>query len=168
VGAAGIVGRVSEELVGPEGMRVGNVEREVVVRRLNDAFSEGRLELAELDQRIAQAYAARTMAELRPLVADLPLHASRAGHGGAVPVGRPAQRYTVTRRTAAGVVRRPGWIRWQYYAWASVVTLNVVVWLLVSVGVGGLIYPWPLWVAGPWGIAILAQDVIARLEHGRR
>jgi len=44
----------------------------------------------------------------------------------------------------------------------------VVVWVLVSVLVGKVIYPWPLWVAGPWGVAILAQDVVARLEYGRR
>ena len=69
---------------------------------------------------------------------------------------------------SAGLVRRPAWIRWQYYVWTSVVALNVVIWLLVSLGTRTVVYPWPLWVAGPWGIAIFAQDVIARLESGRR
>lgn len=176
VGAVGIVNGVSEDLVGADDLRAGNAEREVVVRRLNDAFAEGRLELIELDQRIAQAYAAKTLGDLRPLLADLPASFGRpAGPAGpiarpaSVPAARPAQpARQLSDRVAGELARRPGWIRWQYYAWSSVVALNVVIWLLVTIGVGKLIYPWPLWVAGPWGIAILAQDVIARLEYGRR
>jgi hypothetical protein len=53
-------------------MRAGNAEREQVVQRLNRAFGEGRLELAELEERVAQAYAAKTLGELRPLTTDLP------------------------------------------------------------------------------------------------
>jgi hypothetical protein len=171
VGGLGIVGMVSEELAGPEGLRAGNAEREVVVQRLNDAFGEGRLELAELDQRIAQAYAAKTVGELRPLLADLPVRPGTPGRRaapGAVPAFAAAPHRPPVARVAAGVVRRPAWIRWQYYSWASVVAINAVVWVLVSFGVGHLVYPWPLWVAGPWGVAILAQDVVSRLEHGRR
>ena len=53
-------------------MRAGNAEREQVVQRLSRAFGEGRLELVELEERVAQAYAAKTLGELRPLTADLP------------------------------------------------------------------------------------------------
>ncbi len=162
---------MSTELSGPDDVRVGHIEREAVVRRLNDAFGEGRLDLEELDQRISQAYAAKTLGELRPLLADLPVTpgrsaaVSRGARANPAPSG-PARE--VSARVSAGLARRPAWIRWQYYAWASVVALNVVIWALVSIVAGHDIYPWPLWVAGPWGIAILAQDVIARLEHGRR
>ena len=163
---------MSAELSGPDDVRVGHIEREAVVRRLNDAFGEGRLDLEELDQRISQAYAAKTVGELRPLLADLPVTPGRSAavsHGarGNPALSGPAAR-EVSGRTGARLARRPAWIRWQYYAWVSVVALNVVIWLLVTIGTGTEIYPWPLWVAGPWGIAILAQDVIARLESGRR
>jgi hypothetical protein len=163
---------VSTELSGPEDVRAGHIEREAVVRRLNDAFGEGRLDLGELDQRISQAYAAKTLGELRPLLADLPVTPGRStavSHGTR---GHPARPRPVARevsgRVGGRLARRPAWIRWQYYAWISVVALNVVIWLLVTIGTQSDIYPWPLWVAGPWGIAILAQDVVARLESGRR
>jgi hypothetical protein len=55
-----------------DAIRAGNAEREQVVQRLNRAFGEGRLELVELEERVAQAYAAKTLGELRPLTADLP------------------------------------------------------------------------------------------------
>jgi hypothetical protein len=44
----------------------------------------------------------------------------------------------------------------------------VVVWMLVSVTSGHLAYPWPLWVAGPWGAVLFAQSVgITQLRRGR-
>jgi hypothetical protein len=49
-----------------------DAERERVTARLRDAAVEGRLTLAESDERQAAAYAARTRDELAPLVADLP------------------------------------------------------------------------------------------------
>src|SRR5207244_2682070 len=138
VGSAGIVGGVSEELVGADDLRAGNAEREVVVRRLNDAFGEGRLELAELDQRIAQAYAARTMGELRPLLADLPLSTGRLAGSVGRSVPAPARAAAqpvrpVSGRMAGELARRPAWIRWQYYLWTSVVAVNVVIWVLVCI-----------------------------------
>lgn len=47
-------------------------EREHVTERLRAAAAEGRLTLTESDERQAAAYAARTRAELIPLVSDLP------------------------------------------------------------------------------------------------
>jgi len=57
---------------GDGSIRAGNADRERVVAQLNAAFSEGRLDVAELDERVAAAYAAKTLGELVPLTADLP------------------------------------------------------------------------------------------------
>lgn len=38
-------------------------------------------------------------------------------------------------------------------------TVNVVVWGLASATTAHLIYPWPLWVAGPWGALLIAVSV---------
>jgi hypothetical protein len=54
-------------------LRVSDAERESVAAQLRDAATEGRLTLAEADERQALAYAARTRDDLRPLTADLPL-----------------------------------------------------------------------------------------------
>ena len=43
--------------------------------------------------------------------------------------------------------------------WLSAVSVNVVVWGLVSVTTAHLIYPWPLWVAGPYGAVLFALSV---------
>jgi hypothetical protein len=48
-------------------------DRERTVGTLRAGFAEGRLSQDELDERIAQAYAARTYADLWALAADLPI-----------------------------------------------------------------------------------------------
>ncbi len=53
-------------------IRVSDAEREAVVARLGAAVAEGRLELAEFEDRAALAYASRTEVDLARLVADLP------------------------------------------------------------------------------------------------
>lgn len=53
-------------------LRAGDADREAVAEVLRTALGEGRLELTEVDERLARVYAARTYAELEPLVADLP------------------------------------------------------------------------------------------------
>jgi hypothetical protein len=53
-------------------VRVGDVERGAVVRRLERALRDGRITVVEFDERAAAAWASRTRAELDELVADLP------------------------------------------------------------------------------------------------
>jgi Domain of unknown function (DUF1707)/Cell wall-active antibiotics response 4TMS YvqF len=79
-------------------LRVGNRERDRVVDILNDAFAQGRLTPAELDDRSNSALVARTESELAPLIEDLPY----AGRSPALPAARPA-----------GVVKRRG-SRWMF------------------------------------------------------
>lgn len=78
-------------------LRVSHAEREAVVARLNEAATEGRIDLAELDERLERALTARTYANLAPLTADLPPVVSPAsaqplvlkgGLHGAARVGR--------------------------------------------------------------------------------
>ncbi|WP_405159796.1 DUF1707 domain-containing protein [Nocardia sp. NBC_01499] len=53
-------------------VRVDDTAREVAVRRLHIAVTEGRLDVLELDRRLVLAYSAQTSAELVALTADLP------------------------------------------------------------------------------------------------
>jgi DUF1707 SHOCT-like domain len=53
-------------------VRASDAEREQTVTLLQRSFADGRLALAELEERASAAYAARTRAELRELTADLP------------------------------------------------------------------------------------------------
>ncbi len=52
--------------------RASDAERDAVISDLRVHAGEGRLTVEELDERIAAALAARTRAELAPLVDDLP------------------------------------------------------------------------------------------------
>ncbi len=53
-------------------VRIGTAERERAQSALSEHFSEGRLEMAEFEERSGQAAAARTFADLEPIFADLP------------------------------------------------------------------------------------------------
>jgi hypothetical protein len=56
----------------PTRTRASDPEREEFAKIVREATAEGRLSLAEGDERLAQIYAAKFRDELRPLVADLP------------------------------------------------------------------------------------------------
>lgn len=55
-------------------LRASDADRERVARVLHDAMGEGRLTIDELDERLQSVYAAKTLGELVPLTADLPVH----------------------------------------------------------------------------------------------
>ncbi|WP_412749543.1 DUF1707 domain-containing protein [Krasilnikovia sp. M28-CT-15] len=86
---------------GPNRLRTSDSEREQVATILRAAMGEGRLNLAEGEERLAAAYAATYRDELTRLTADLP------GGGRAAlldtPQARTAARRGV-RRHAGGVV----------------------------------------------------------------
>jgi hypothetical protein len=53
-------------------MRVGDAEREATVSELREHFASGRLTQEEFDERLSQAFAAKTRAELDSVLRDLP------------------------------------------------------------------------------------------------
>jgi len=63
-------------------IRASDAEREAVVARLHQALGEGRMDLAETDERVAAAYAATYREDLPPLLADIPA-------GAGAPAGAP-------------------------------------------------------------------------------
>lgn len=56
----------------PAAMLAGTADRERAIDVVKAGFAEGRLTLAEHDERVRMVYAARTYGDLAPLVADLP------------------------------------------------------------------------------------------------
>lgn len=53
-------------------LRISDHDRERAVQRLNDAVAEGRLTMAEFEERLDGVLRARTGSELQPHLADLP------------------------------------------------------------------------------------------------
>jgi hypothetical protein len=72
----------------PTAMRASDADRDAVVSDLSEHFQAGRLTAGELDERTGQALTARTVGELRELLADLP--AARPASRVRPPAGRGA------------------------------------------------------------------------------
>jgi hypothetical protein len=56
----------------PDFVRIGTKERDEALQVLGEHFAEGRLPIAEYDERVTKAIEAETRADLRPLFQDLP------------------------------------------------------------------------------------------------
>ena len=127
-------------------MRASDHDRQQVVDVLRTGLEDGRLTMEEYTERMGRAYQAVTYADLAPLSADLPA------------AGPPAPQPPAPELRAG----LPVALRVLWAIWLSVVLVNVVVWALVCVTTASLIYPWPLWVAGPYGAVLLAVSAAVR------
>jgi len=164
------------ESEGRPAVRIGDRDREQAVTHLGTAFGEGRLDLAEYDERVAAAYNAKTASDLLHLTADLPLatreHPASSDHGPAPATGasrRPDKSSRSARVADAEAARgMPGWLRAAWVTYLAAVSINLVIWLIVSVSNRELIHFWPMWVAGPWGVILLFSTFGGRLfDPGR-
>ena len=143
-------------------MRASDDDRQRVVDRLRAALEDGRLKLEEFTERVGLAYQAVTYGDLATLHADLP-PASPETEPRPAPTSAPSPAVAAKRSAFADL---PAPLKVLWTIWLAAVSINVVVWVLVMGTSGHLIYPWPVWVAGPYGAALLA--VSAPVVHSRR
>lgn len=146
-------------------MRASDAERQEVVERLRAALDDGRLKPDEYVERMGRAYEAVTHGDLVPLCRDLPETTTPAPARPAAPAPAPVPAPADHRGVFA---RQPAALKVLWTIWLVAVSVNVVVWVLVSGTTGHLQYPWPLWVAGPYGAALLAITAAAdQFRRGR-
>ncbi|QSB15537.1 DUF1707 domain-containing protein [Natronosporangium hydrolyticum] len=139
---------------GREQMRAADVDRERFAARVRQALDEGRLTLDELDERLRHIYAAKTFGDLHQVVADLPAVApTERSEVAPSPSQVPPSRIEENPKL-------PGWLSLSWRLWLVAVAVNLVIWFLVSLGSGNLVYFWPMWVAGPWAAANIGLTVI--------
>ena len=69
----------------PAKLRASNADREAVAKVLQAAMAEGRLTVAELQERLDTVYGAKTLSELEPVTWDLPGHTDLVPRPAAVP-----------------------------------------------------------------------------------
>ena len=105
--------------------------------------------------RVGLAYQAVTYGDLAALHADLPAVGSRPERQAAPPALAP-RACVRWQDVFAGL---PTTLKVLWTIWLTAVSVNVVVWALVSGTTAHLVYPWPLWVAGPYGTALFAVSV---------
>lgn len=138
-------------------IRASDQDRERTAELLREHHAVGRLDATEFNDRLDQVFDAKTIGELDELTADLPAidlyplpTSSLPGRRSTSGLPSSAVLDAVGRGLGSGHGRfSPAW-RAAWGSWFGVTLLCTVIWLLT-----GAHYPWPLWVAGPWG-AIMA------------
>jgi hypothetical protein len=146
-------------------MRASDADRERTVSLLREHHAEGRLTAEEFNDRLDQAFAAKTTGELDALLADLPgIDLYRLPAAGIRPAPPGARRSRSTRAGFGSAVERrgPGAVTSQRVAtwavWAAISSLLFVAWLGVGLlSGGGAWFPWFLLVVIPWGWAIVRR-----------
>lgn len=137
-----VVGPRPDGLTAPSvnlSLRVSEADRDVVVDALRTHAAAGRIDIDELDERVTAALAARTEGDLAIITNDLPaLPVARATADAAQP-SRHGDRGEEAEHDGHG-----------WGAYAAVMTLLVVIWLVSGAG-----HPWPLYPALGWGIPLL-------------
>lgn len=153
-------------------LRVGDAEREVTLERLRQAHGEGRLDVDEFYTRLDDVYRARTFGELDALVVDLPVTgpatSSRSSKAAPAPASRDRPVAPTPTRSGGVLAAMPPALRRLWLTWATAVMINVVIWTAVSLGNQELIYFWPIWVAGPWGVVNLGITANWWFGHGEQ
>lgn len=127
-------------------IRAGDREREKTANQLGSALAQGYLDMSEYETRLQAAFAAHTTAELRGLVADLPL----------ARLWRNDPRRQEARRAAA---RRSVQIHLAGYL--AMVVIVLTVWLAVGLTAGAW-YFWPIWPILGAGIGVVGHALPIR------
>jgi hypothetical protein len=153
-------------------IRASDEDRDRAVSLLREHHAAGRLDAEEFNERLDKAYAAKTLGELDEIMADLPaIDLYRLPHDSLPRYGRPKPGGSSFLEAAAaghgGVVRAhgrfsPAWAS-AWGSWFTCTVLCFVIWALTGAG-----YPWPLWVAAPWGAVMLGTWVTGGHPGGGR
>jgi Domain of unknown function (DUF1707) len=148
-------------------IRASDADRDRVAQLLREHHAAGRLSAEEFNERLDQAYAAKTLGELDQLLADLPAidlyklpdaSLERPPRGGS---GMPGLPWLL----APSRGKTPAHWRAAWGSWATVSLIALLAWL-VSGHPGNL---WFLWVAVPYGIILCGRRIGGRSPGaGRR
>jgi hypothetical protein len=145
-------------------LRASDADRSAVADVLGGSMSTGRLTVAEYDDRLARAYAARTYGELAELTADLP-PGRRPGETALAPqpvagsTGQGGPTWAQSWTAGCGPWMGGSGMRAAWASWLSTAVLVVGIWAVTSIASASWIYPWPVWVIGPWGVVLLSRSL---------
>lgn len=128
-------------------VRVGDEDRQRTADLLARAAGTGHLALHQVDERMAGAWSARSALDLTVLEADLP---------ASLRDERDRREAAERQRDAA----RAG-LHGQLVSYLVVMAVLVAVWVVAGLTGGGW-YPWPVWPALGWGVAVAGQARTAR------
>jgi hypothetical protein len=142
-------------------IRASDADRDRVAASLREHCALGRITMDELQERLDSVYASKTLGDLQEVTSDLP---EEDLYQLPVPATQPKGTASVAKPPSRDLDVHGMKAMWG--AWATVSAINFTVWLIVLVTTGA-VYPWWIWVAGPWG-AILLMRTIFGDRHGER
>ncbi|CNF17840.1 protein of uncharacterised function (DUF1707) [Mycobacterium tuberculosis] len=142
-------------------IRASDADRDRVAASLREHCALGRITMDELQERLDSVYASKTLGELQEITSDLP---EEDLYQLPVPATQPKGTASVAKPPSRDLDVRGMKAMWG--AWATVGAINFTVWLIILVTTGA-VYPWWIWVVGPWG-AILLMRTIFGDRHGER
>jgi hypothetical protein len=141
-------------------LRAADSDRTAVAAVLGEHMAAGRLTLAEYDERVTRAYAAKTYGELAELTTDLPALHDRRGAPRSAPSQQPVPAYhPASSRAGACGPRHRGSVADAWRAWFTTAMIVTTIWLITSLASWEFHYFWPIWVIGPWGAVLLASTI---------
>ncbi len=90
-------------------LRISDADRHRVAELLRESAGEGRLDIEELEERLEQAYAAKTYGELVPITADLPVGPQPQAPVESPRSTAPANRYDTSLAIMGATSRTGTW-----------------------------------------------------------
>ena len=131
-------------LGGPQsGVRAGDRDRDKTAALLGQGLAQGYLPMDEYERRLQSAFAAQTAAELRVLIADLPVRTLRRNDPRRHAARRAAARRSVVAHLAA---------------YLAMVVIVLSVWLAVALSADAW-YFWPIWPILGGAIGVIGHAV---------
>lgn len=131
---------------GDMNLRASDADRDQVAAALREHLAAGRLTTEEFDERLGQAFAAKTLGDLQGVTADLP--GTDLEQFQDMTTQRPTTRPVEKRPDGLSPARRAVWQPW------LVVTLVLFVLWLFSGAAGG---PWFVYLAVLAGVVLLLR-----------
>ncbi|NKZ07174.1 DUF1707 SHOCT-like domain-containing protein [Actinomadura latina] len=142
-------------------IRASDADRDRVAASLREHCALGRITMDELQERVDSVYGAKTVGELQEITSDLP---EEDLYQLPVPATQPKSTASVAKVPSRDLDVRGMKAMWG--AWATVSAINFTVWLIVLVTTGA-VYPWWIWVAGPWGAILLMRTIFGDRDGDR-
>jgi Domain of unknown function (DUF1707) len=143
-------------MAGDPNIRASDEDRDRVATLLREHHAAGRLTPEEFNERLDQAFAAKTLGDLDALLADLPAIDLYRLPDAALRKRAPLPGAS-SHREALAVARQHGRLSpaWQaaWGSWVSATAVLTVIWVLSGMN-NNL---WFLWIAAPWGALLLAR-----------
>jgi hypothetical protein len=123
-------------------LRASDADREQIVFALRQHHGDGRLTVSEFTERMHLAYEAKTLGDLDVLTSDLPPLPPPLPETGPDPVSAVRGRF------------------WQHLlSYCCVNGFLILLWLIISLAVGRVLFFWPVWTLLGWGLALGSHAV---------